>query len=96
MLFKDAKKVVSENFTQLGVKLQQAIDQGFLDETSNYYNTITTLRDDVNLTQFWSQLNEIIYRGKSLEEDLDTWLSLKGCTTFSLPWPTENSDTETT
>jgi len=92
MTFKEAKKRVVGNFSELEQLLEQAINQGLVDENSSYYNMILTLKEDVPIAQDWPQLSEIIYKGKRLEEDIDTWLSLKGYTTIELLWPSEEAD----
>jgi hypothetical protein len=62
MHFPDAKNVVIENLQALQVNLTRAVDQGILDDDSNYYNLILTLIDDVEIVDSWPKLAEIIFR----------------------------------
>lgn len=82
-----AKISVVENFEALEAKLDLAVDQGLIDEGASYYNQISTLMDDAKVAESWDELDEVIYKGKILETDLDVWLSSKGDTTIGLEWP---------
>jgi|GEM_PF-1313688 hypothetical protein len=90
MHFPDAKNAVIENLQALQFNLTRAVDQGMLDDDSNYDNLILTLIDDVEIVDSWPELAEIIFKGKTLEADIDTWLSFHGITTIGLEWPGES------
>jgi hypothetical protein len=92
MTLLDAKTLAMENFEALQMKLDQAVDLGYMDEGQVYYNSLSTLSDDAKIAESWDELTEVIYQGKALEEDIDTWLSLKGYTTIGLEWPTNSAD----
>ncbi len=87
-----AKTAVIENFESLKLKLDQAEDLGFIDTEEAYYNAMDTLLEDAKMAQSWDELAAVIDQGKTLEEDLDTWLSLKGFTTIGLQWPTSSAE----
>lgn len=87
MPLSDLKASVMEIFESLQAKLDQAVELGFSDEEQVYYNGISTLMDDIRVISSWDELAEIIYKGKSFEEDIDAWMSLKGYTTIGLEWP---------
>jgi hypothetical protein len=88
----DAKILAKENFEALQMKLDQAVDLGYIDEGQIYYNSLSTLIDDAKIAESWDELTEVIYQGKALEENIDTWLSLKGYTTIGLKWPINPAD----
>ncbi len=88
----EAKAHVAENFRALELKLERAVDLGFIDEGQAYYNALDTLLEDTEIAQSWDELSAVIDQGKTLEEDFDTWLSLKGYTTIGLPWPRSAAD----
>lgn len=88
----EAKANVAENFEALELKLDQAVDLGFIDEGQAYYNAMDTLLDNAKIAESWDELAAVIDQGKTLEEDLDTWLSLKGYTTIGLQWPRGSGD----
>lgn len=87
MHFPDAKDAVLENLQALQFSLTRAVDQGMIDNDSAYENLILNLLDQALAIESWSGLEEIIFEAKILEEDIDTWLSLRGMTTIGLEWP---------
>lgn len=87
MRFLEAKEDVMENLETVEIMLEQAADQGMIDVDDIFHNELLDLIDDAAIVDSWPELAEIISRAKILEENIDTWLSLKGITTIDLEWP---------
>lgn len=85
--FKQACNQISENLNAMSIQLQACIDSGMMDYSSQYYNLLNLLQEDIEIVKTWDELGEIITRAKTLEKDFDTWLSLKGRSTIGLSWP---------
>lgn len=84
---KEACHQTAENLNAMSVQLDACINSGMTDYSSQYYNSLNELQDDIELIKTWDELDEIIIRAKTLENDFDTWLSLKGRSTIGLIWP---------
>ena len=58
-----------------------------IDEGSKYHNEIVDLLDDVHIVETWMELSEIITLAKTLENEVDAWISIRGSSSLSLEWP---------
>ncbi len=85
--FMEAKQDVVENLEAIQLRLVQNVEQGMVDLDDSFYNELLDLIGDAAIVDSWEELAEIITKGKTLEVDIDAWLSLHGVTTLSLFWP---------
>lgn len=88
---KAATQNVIDNLQALQQKLNSCVNEGMLDEGNAYYNELIDLLDDADIVKTWDELMEIIARAKTLEIDIDAWISIRGGTTISLEWPSIES-----
>ncbi len=86
-LFIQAKEAVLDNLDILQTNLETCVNQGMLDADSEYYNELLNLVEDATIVDSWDELTEIITLAKTLETDIDAWLSIHGRTSISLDWP---------
>lgn len=84
----DAKHVVRDNLYALKFNLITCVDEGMIDQGDQLYNTVIALIADISVIKNWDEMLELIERSKTLERDVDVWLSLHGRTSLSLSWPT--------
>ncbi len=85
-----AKSDVMDNLQTLQVALDRSISEGMLDYESVYYNELLDLIEDARIVGTWEELMEIISLAKTIEVDIDAWVSFRGGASISLVWP-ENS-----
>ena len=83
-----AKRDIIDNIEAIQLVLNQCENDGMVDFESSYYNELSELHDDTRVVETWEELMEIVSRAKTLENDIDGWLSFHGRTSFSLTWPT--------
>jgi uncharacterized protein YjgD (DUF1641 family) len=88
--FSQAVSDVMDNLQVLQVALNRAVDEGMIDEGSSYYNELLDLLEDARIVKTWEELMEIISLAKTIEVDIDAWVSLRGATSISLSWPSQN------
>lgn len=84
---KQAADDVLDNLEALQMKLQRCVNEGMLDEGDAYYNELLDFIEDAEIVTTWDELTEIVTRAKTIEVDLDAWLSIRGTTTISMIWP---------
>lgn len=82
-----AKIEVIENLETIRILLDQCVNQGMIDEGCKYYNDLLDLNTDAHIVEQWEELTEIITLAKTLEIDIDTWISIHGGSSLSLLWP---------
>jgi hypothetical protein len=85
--FVQAKSDVIENLEALQLNLNRCVDEGMLDYDSAFYNELSALLEDAHIVKTPEELSEIITLAKTLETDIDAWMSMRGQTTVSLTWP---------
>jgi hypothetical protein len=85
--FSDAKDAVMENLEAIQALLDRCVDEGMIDYESSYYNELSDLLEDAHLVKTWDELIEIITLAKTLEVDIDAWLSIHGRSSVGLSWP---------
>jgi hypothetical protein len=85
--FVQAIEDVIENLESLRMSLNRCVNEGMIDYESAFYNQINDLIDDAEIVKTWDELIEIITRAKTIEVDVDAWLSVRGSTTISMLWP---------
>ena len=83
-----------ENLKEIQVVLLQCINQGMLDEEDHFYNEILNLIDEAHLVKTYPELAEVISKAKTLEADIDVWMSMHQRETGSLTWPSPPKGTE--
>ena len=81
------KHVTIVNLETIQVTLNECINQGMLDEESQFYNELIELLDEARLVKTYPELVEVITKAKTLETDIDVWLSMKRRETHSISWP---------
>lgn len=81
------KKSTLQNLRTLRNLLDVSIREGMIDRDAVLYNQILALIDDAHIVKTEEDLKEAIAQGKTLETEIDTWLSLHGRTTIGLSWP---------
>ena len=81
------KEDTIENLEAIQTTLLQCINQGMLDEEDRFYNEILDLIDEARIIKTYPELAEVISKGKTLETDIDAWLSMHQRETGSLLWP---------
>jgi len=84
-----AKNDIIDNIEAIQLVLRQCESEGMADFESSYYNELSALHDDTRVVETWDELMEVVSRAKTLETDIDGWLSFHGRTTFSLIWPNQ-------
>ena len=89
-LFK-AKEDAMDNLEIIRMSLVNAVNEGMIDLGDSLYNTCLGLIDDVPEVETWDDMEELVLQAKTLEQDVDAWLSMRGETSFSLTWPRKNS-----
>jgi len=57
-----------------------------LDIGSMYYNELCDLLDHTHVLGSWDELQEVITKARSGENDSDTWFAGHGRSTISLDW----------
>ena len=86
---KKAKKEVIENLETIDSLLDRCVNEGMIDEGSVYHNEIVDLLDDAHIVKTWVELSEIITLAKTLENEVDAWISIRGGSSLSLEWPSK-------
>lgn len=89
---KKAAEDVTDNLRSLQMLLERCVDQGMIDAGEYYYNELVDLISDAEIVKNWDELQEIITKAKTIEVDIDVWLSSRGSTTISMLWPNINND----
>jgi len=87
MILPAVRESILENLRILQTRLENATDEGMLDVNDYYYNELSDFIDETNLAKTWEELEEVIYKAKTIETDVDTWISHRGYTTIGLEWP---------
>lgn len=90
MQFMADREDVIENLEAIQLRLVQSVEDGMVDMDDWYYNELLDLLKDAAIVESKHELVEIITKAKTLEVDIDAWLSLHGQNTVSLPWPKIN------
>lgn len=85
--FLKAKELVIENLETLQFRISNYEDQGMIDEGSTLYNEAISIIDQTELCHSFAELDEMIIKGKEVEHNIDTWVSLHGGSTYELTWP---------
>lgn len=85
--FLEARGETVDCLRAIQMNLSRCVDEGMIDEDSFYYNEILNLIDEATLSKNWNELEEVITKAKTLEVDVDAWLSGHGQTTLSMQWP---------
>src|SRR5258708_2372229 len=85
--FLDARGTTVENLEAIRFSLRRGEDEGLIRSDDVLYNEMVELIDDAGAVDNWEELEELIVKAQVLEQDVDTWLSLRGLSTVSLSWP---------
>lgn len=83
----NAKSLAIQDLEYLRGLIEECVNEGLVDANDHYYNEIIDLITDVRLISNWDELEEIVAIAKTVELDINAWLSRKGRTTLSLDWP---------
>lgn len=86
-VFEEKKDEVIENIDVLMTRLDVCVNSGMLDSEAQVHNEIFDLRDDTDEVETPDELAQIIYKCRTIETNIDRWLSSRGETTVGLSWP---------
>ena len=86
----DAEEMVRENLESLRIYLINCVDEGMIDLGDELYNQIITFIEETSSISNWDDLSELIVRAKTLERDIDVWLSLTAAPAYRLSGPLKN------
>ncbi|MBN1914562.1 MAG: hypothetical protein JW769_01575 [Parachlamydiales bacterium] len=81
------KDTIMDNLEVLKMYLDTISQEGFSDPESALYNQITDLVDQTDSITIPQELETIIIRGRTIERNLDSWLSREGRSSLELEWP---------
>ena len=85
--FIEDKEETIDNLDVLKESLEMCIDAGFHDIDEGFHNELLDLIDEVVLSKSYPELSEVIFKARTIETDLEAWLSSKGGSTLGLSWP---------
>lgn len=85
--FAQDKQTTLDNLESIQVTLQQCVNDGMMDEDDHYYNELLELIDEARIVKTNPELAEVIAKAKTLETDIDAWLSMRRKETLSISWP---------
>lgn len=85
-LSKDKKDTI-DNLKAIQMILSECVDEGMMDVDDTFYNEINDLIDEAHLIKAKEELAEVVTKAKTLEIDIDAWLSIHRKETSSLSWP---------
>lgn len=85
--FIEDKEEILDNLETLLMWLDACLDGGMHDIDEVIHNQLLDLMDETTIAKEGFELAEVISQAKTIEIDLDAWLSQKGRTTLSLAWP---------
>ncbi len=85
--FIEFKEEIIDNLETLLERLDACLEGGMHDNDAIMHNQLLDLLDETTLAKESFELAEVISQAKTVEIDLDAWLSQKGRTTVSLFWP---------
>jgi hypothetical protein len=83
----DLKEKILNNISILMSNYQSCIDANMKDPNSSFYNKIESLIEQVNATEDKMALSEIIMEAKTIESQLDIWITSQGQSTLNISWP---------
>lgn len=92
MVLPAVRENILENLRILQTRLENATDEGMLDVDDYYYNELSDLMEEAKLAKAAEELSEVVYKAKTIETDIDAWLSQRGYTTIGLEWPLNLDD----
>ncbi len=84
---KKNKKLLFKNITTLRDTLQTCVDGGLLDMDSVFYNQLEELEEETHTSEDPNELEEIIERARTCEQQLCSFYDNMGFSTTSLDWP---------
>lgn len=91
--FSQAVHDIIENLESLQMLLDRCVDdEGMIDVESRFHNELCDLIDETRIASSWEELEEVINRGKTVEIDVDSFLSRHGRTTISMSWPSQDQE----
>lgn len=82
-----AKEQCVENFERLKSALIQCVDEQRVEMEENLYNQTIVCIDGASILETWEEIDNLVFQGKILEEEIDAWLSVHELTSYSLIWP---------
>ncbi len=82
-----AQEQSAQNLAAIKQTLIGCVDDGMIDLGDTLYNALVEHIEEVSSAENWDELEELIEQSKILEQDIASWLSRHGKTSFALPWP---------
>lgn len=81
------RQITIVNLETIQITLSECVNDGILDEESQFYNELIELLDQARIVKTYPELAEVITKAKILETGIDAWLSMKRKETLSISWP---------
>jgi len=83
----DLKEKILNSISILMSNYQNCIDANMKDPNSSLYNKIESLIEQVNAIEDKMALSEVIIEAKTIEMELDRWITSQGQSTLNILWP---------
>ena len=83
----DLKEKILNSISILMSNYQNCIDANMKDPNSSLYNKIESLIEQVNAIEDKMALSEVIIEAKTIEMELDRWITSQGQSTLNISWP---------
>jgi hypothetical protein len=84
--FSHDKKDTIINLESIQLTLSECINEDMMDEQDELYNELIELLNEARLVKTYPELAEVITKAKTIEADIDGWLSMKHRETLSISW----------
>ena len=86
-IFIKKQEEILNNLSVLIFNLNICTDAGMIDKDDELYNKIEDLIEEVKIIDSLEELEEFVSQGKTIESQIDSWLTAQGETTVGLEWP---------
>lgn len=83
----DLKEKILNSISILMSNYQNCINANMKDPNSSLYNKIESLIEQVNAIEDKMALSEVIIEAKTIEMELDIWITSQGQSTLNISWP---------
>lgn len=87
--FRKVRREVLDNLETIQARVSLCVEAGMQDPGAHYYNELVDLIAEASEAEDWALLEEVIAEAKTIEKEVDAWLSFQGQTSVSLFWPSK-------